>query len=839
MKTKCLSSLLVVLLGLQTFNDEISILNVKADEAKSYALADFTIANENWNLLTVDSKGFKQESGQLVFDNSEYDATANGAWLTFKVQADNGNKIDELKLACIGNRLGSFGKAVGASNNTVSFKPYLSTTVDFSDTPLEEKILPVSDQCYNLDYDFTSYLTDNASTYYVKLWFGSSTLGEGFYYDWFQLGTVNITGQESKVTYSQTYVDADYTIANENWGLTTIDNKGFFQENNQLTLISNTEYDATANGAWLTYKIETKKGSSIDELKLACIGNRLGSFGKAAGATSTTVSFKPYLSTTTEFSDTPLEEKILLESTECYNLDYDFTPYLTANESTYYVKLWFGSSVAGSGFYYDWFQLGKVSITGKESGSKEEGPKVIDASNATITIESNEYTETGDEIKPVPVVTLNDKTLVEKQDYFVTYEHNIEPGKGKVNVTFINDYTGNASIEFTIKALPISYDDASYKINKYVPDKYDFIDYWGGAGDIEPEYGDGVTSFAHISSLVPLKGQNIKFTTSVQLLSKNADNVDGWVTYSFSSQSGEEGNDKSFPYYGGNASGYFLHMTNYSNTENPSNLEVQFVKSINGETTLIDKFFVSNLITNTGVLKNDEIIFNFSLVKNENGSWTLCFTNKATNEIIFSKAYDYLNERLFINQNGQTYLSSAIYEGNGCNGEHWNHRGLKIYDMDVFTLDATNTNVTLSQTEYIYEEGKIYKPEVSVTINDEKLAKDVDYYLEYQNNKVVGKANVIVNFIGQYAGNEAKIVEFDIINKQEPDVPSVEPSGEPSNEPSNEPSSTPSSSEQPTSSNNDEKTNNNKKGCKGEATATGFILLTLIGALFTKKRKNQ
>ena len=730
---------------------------------------------------------------------------------------------------------GSFAKAISQSPNTVSFKPYLSTTTEFSETPLEEKILPESSECYNLNYDFTPYLTDNTSTYYVKLWFGSSVTGEGFYYDWFQLGKVNITGQESKTTHSQTYVDADYTITNENWGLTTIDNKGFFQEGGQLTLISNAEYDAPANGAWLTYKIEAKEGSNIDELKLACVGNRLGSFGKAVGATDITVSFKPYLSTTAEFSATPLEEKILPAVDPCYNLDYDFTPYLTANTSTYYVKLWFGSSTPGAGFYYDWFKLGKVNITGIESGTKDDGPKVIDASNATITIESNEYTETGDEIKPIPVVTLNDKTLVEKQDYFVTYEHNIEPGKGKINITFINDYTGKASIEFTIKALPISYDDASYKINKYVPDKFDFIDYWGGAGDIEPEYGDGVTSFAHISSLVPLKGQNIKFTTSVQLLSKDADNVDGWVTYSFSSKPGEEGKDNTFPYYGGNASGYFLHMTNYSNTENPSNLEVQFVKSINGETTLIDKFFVSNLITNTGVLKNDEIIFDLSLVKNENGSWTLSFTNKATNDVIASKTYDYLNERLFINQNGQTYLSSAIYEGNGCNGDHWDHRGLKIYDMDVFTLDATNANIALSQTEYVYEEGKIYKPEVSVTINDEKLTKDVDYYLEYQNNKAVGKAKVVVNFIGQYAGNEAKTVEFDIVNKQEPDVPSVEPS----EEPSNEPSSSTSSVEQPTSSNNDEKPNNNKKGCKGEATATGFILLTLIGALFTKKRKNQ
>ncbi|MCI5745567.1 MAG: PT domain-containing protein, partial [Erysipelotrichaceae bacterium] len=665
----------------------------------------------------------------------------------------------------------------------------------------------------------------------VKLWFGSSVEGSGFYYDWFQLGTVNITGKESKITYNVSYVSADYTVANENWALTTVDAKGFIQENGQLTLQTG-EYDAAAYGAWLTYKVDVKEGAVIDELKLACVGNRLGSFGKAVGATANTVSFKPYISSSSTFEE-PIEEIILPELSECYNLDYDFTPYLQEDVSTYYVKLWFGSSVEGSGFYYDWFQLGTVNITGKESGSKVQGPTIIDASASSVVIENETFAETGFEIKPIPTVTFENVVLEDLVDYYVTYENNIEPGTAKINITYIGDYTGKTVKTFTITAVEINYNDEDYAQRNYVPNQYDFIDYWGGIGDIEPEYGDGVTTFAHVSGIVPLQGTDVRFTSSISLLSKLQDEVDGWVTISLSSRPGVEGVDKSYPYYGGNESGYFLHITNYSTEENPNVVEVQLVKSVNGETTMVDKFMVNNLVTNTGVLKNDDIIFDFNLHKNEDGTWTLSFTNKKTSEVIVSKTYNYLNERLFINSNGQTYFSTAIYEGNGCDGNHWEHRGIKLYDMAAFTLDSSNVNIELSQYEYVYENGKPCKPDVLVKLDGDELQKDVDYYFEYQNNKEVGTAKVVVYFIGQYSGNDNQVVEFIIKekennNEQPSEEPSVQPSEEPSEQPSNQPSDT-------TSSSNEDKPAS--KGCKG-STSASFIIVSILGVLLSKKRKN-
>ncbi|MCI5744711.1 MAG: hypothetical protein MR270_00270, partial [Erysipelotrichaceae bacterium] len=86
MKKKHLSSILVVALGLFAFQGEIPSVNAKASETKTFVAADYTVANENWALTTVDTKGFIQENGQLTLQTGEYDAAAYGAWLTYEVK---------------------------------------------------------------------------------------------------------------------------------------------------------------------------------------------------------------------------------------------------------------------------------------------------------------------------------------------------------------------------------------------------------------------------------------------------------------------------------------------------------------------------------------------------------------------------------------------------------------------------------------------------------------------------------------------------------------------------------------------------------------------------------
>lgn len=306
-----------------------------------------------------------------------------------------------------------------------------------------------------------------------------------------------------------------------------------------------------------------------------------------------------------------------------------------------------------------------------------------------------------------------------------------------------------AGVKASASGVPLS-------VKNYVPDQYDYHDYWGGIGDIAPEYGDGITTFAHITGLVPLKGDAIKMRTSFMLLSFNTienggDFVDGWATYSFSKNPGGAA-DNSFPYYAGQASGYFLHMTNFSGTAYPNIVEVQFVKSVAGQfSPVVPSFFVDNLVTNSGVKANPEIVFDLELVKTGD-TYDLRFVNVATSTLIHKVEDVTLDESLFINELGQTFFSSAMYEGPGCDGKHWEHRAVKVYNFDAYTYDASNAVVTLDHETFTYD-GLAHRPEVTVTIGDTTLVKDVDYYTEGTSVTEIGEGSVRIYFIGNYAGN--------------------------------------------------------------------------------------
>ena len=65
-------------------------------------------------------------------------------------------------------------------------------------------------------------------------------------------------------------------------------------------------------------------------------------------------------------------------------------------------------------------------------------------------------TYTGEEIKPEPTVTYCDTVLEKDNDYTLSYENNINVGKGKVTATFIGSYAGTATTEFDIEAKEVT-----------------------------------------------------------------------------------------------------------------------------------------------------------------------------------------------------------------------------------------------------------------------------------------------------------------------------------------------------------------------------------------------
>lgn len=285
---------------------------------------------------------------------------------------------------------------------------------------------------------------------------------------------------------------------------------------------------------------------------------------------------------------------------------------------------------------------------------------------------------------------------------------------------------------------------------QYVPDKFDFVDFYGAVGDIEKDKGDGVTTFAHAGLITPLNASNIKMNTSFNLLSKKTvaeggDDVDGWLTYSFSKTPADISSDNTIPSYANSTDGLFFHITNYSGTTAPNCVEVQVVQRINGTTTTLETKFVDNAI---------DVRVSFSLTKGEDGKYTWTLKKMGTDDVVYTLGNLALNEEAFVNEKGQTFLSTAIYEGKGCDGEHYKHRDFSVYSVTAFNENITADSVTLAQSEYTYEEGVKHSPGVTVELNGNTLINGEDYEVEYLNNEAVGTATAKVVFHGLYGGNE-------------------------------------------------------------------------------------
>ena len=106
-----------------------------------------------------------------------------------------------------------------------------------------------------------------------------------------------------------------------------------------------------------------------------------------------------------------------------------------------------------------------VTFKGNYSGERTVNfniiAKTLSASDVTFT-EIEKQICTGGEIKPEPTITYGDVTLEKDKDYTLTYENNTAVGTGKINVTFIGNYTGTTSTEFEITANELTTDDVSF-----------------------------------------------------------------------------------------------------------------------------------------------------------------------------------------------------------------------------------------------------------------------------------------------------------------------------------------------------------------------------------------
>ena len=94
-----------------------------------------------------------------------------------------------------------------------------------------------------------------------------------------------------------------------------------------------------------------------------------------------------------------------------------------------------------------------ITFKGNYEGTRSVNFNIIAKalSNDLIDIsETPAQTYTGSAITPTPTIKYGEVTLVKDKDYNLTYTDNVNVGTAKINITFINNYSGTAESSFNI-----------------------------------------------------------------------------------------------------------------------------------------------------------------------------------------------------------------------------------------------------------------------------------------------------------------------------------------------------------------------------------------------------
>ena len=83
--------------------------------------------------------------------------------------------------------------------------------------------------------------------------------------------------------------------------------------------------------------------------------------------------------------------------------------------------------------------------------------------NATITVEKDSYTYTGEAIEPSVTVKLGEITLTYLTDFTLAYSNNLTVGNGTVTITGQRTYTGSADTTFTITPASMTVSASGYE----------------------------------------------------------------------------------------------------------------------------------------------------------------------------------------------------------------------------------------------------------------------------------------------------------------------------------------------------------------------------------------
>ena len=111
---------------------------------------------------------------------------------------------------------------------------------------------------------------------------------------------------------------------------------------------------------------------------------------------------------------------------------------------------------------------GYGDVTGTATATFVIKPASI--ATATVTGVEASYAYSGNEVRPVPTVTLGEKKLTEGTDYLVGYSDNVAVGTAGMRIIGIGNYTGEAAASFAIAKSPYDLSGVAFEGDQVVYD---------------------------------------------------------------------------------------------------------------------------------------------------------------------------------------------------------------------------------------------------------------------------------------------------------------------------------------------------------------------------------
>lgn len=347
-------------------------------------------------------------------------------------------------------------------------------------------------------------------------------------------------------------------------------------------------------------------------------------------------------------------------------------------------------------------------------------PEKKSLESADITLENSSYTYTGTEIKPkVTKVTVDGETLIETEDYTVSYSDNVNAGTAKVTITGAGNYTGIKEETFTINKADLTIQPAkqSVKVNTPKADILAELQKTVVTG-VKGETVTGTFELTDVKSNGALPAAMTLSNAAFDDFTKTSGNYTITAKFTPTGQDAVNYNEKTGITFACDVTGQTAQTLSFAKNE----LSVVF-----GSTPEENKA-TSDADTKSGKITYSSSKEDVATVDETTGIVTVKGAGTTTIKAHTDGSDEYLP-------------ADASYE-------------LTVKAKDI------STTATIADIEAKTYTGEELKPELTVEDGETPLKEGIDYDVAYTDNVFPGTATATVTFKGNYTGTAKKTFEI-------------------------------------------------------------------------------